>query len=112
MKWYELKALDEKGQAHKKSGFRGPDLQILECPNCHKLRMQRPIGHVINYQKNEITIRGIIRQVYTDVCFACLKKLVRDLEGEMQIHQKEMDKLKGQLEKREDLKNVSLEDLL
>lgn len=52
-----------------RSGFQGPTLVLMECPNCCKRRMQRPPDHKVILAKYLSPDKQEER--YIDVCHVC-----------------------------------------
>lgn len=108
--WEKNKAADIRGAGYGLKGFRGPDLYQAECPECHKARMLRPLGHQVSFLKEEIEINGIVRQVYRDVCQVCQDRLLAE------IKKSELNKAKKAQRALREGKNldsgISLEDAL
>lgn len=108
--WEKRFIADKRGGGHGMKGFRGPDLRMLECPECNKTRMLRPADHQINYQKEEVEIGGVLRPIYVDVCEVCAKKVSDKLISEAKS---KIARAKSRIENLEKLDDdTSLEDVL
>jgi hypothetical protein len=87
-------------------GFRGPELIVMECPQCRKRRMHRSEGHAVSLLK-EVS-KDKERERYIDVCTACLIRY----KNEDRDYERRVIKAKKALENGEDLGEGSIEDTL
>lgn len=87
-------------------GFRGPELILMECPQCGKRRMNRSNGHTVSLLK-EIS-KDKERERYIDVCAACLIRY----KNEDRDYDRRVARAKKALENGEDIGDVSIEDTL
>lgn len=77
-----------------RSGFQGETFVLMECPNCGKRRMQRPLGHKVTLNKYLSPDKQEER--YIDVCHICqLRYYQKDQEyknTKVKIAKKAMEK--------------------
>ena len=91
-----------------RSGFSGPTIIIVDCPECCKRRMQRPMGHKVTLAKCLSPDKQEER--YIDICRACQ---FRYYKQDQEYKSKKVDVAKAALSKGDDIPDgASLEDAL